>query len=329
MQHFRQGGLHALSHASGEDHNVHKPFSKKVEYMKNFSMQDTLFRRIFALMAIMVMALAAGCSTIRFSYNQGDTLLYWWLDSYVDFEGQQADIAKRDISKLFAWHRQTQLNDYAALLGTWQRQLAAEPSQADLVNAYREVRVRGERLAQHALPELTTLALSLTPEQIANIERKFNSKNEDYRRKFVSGSVEKRQKARFKKSMEQFELWFGNFTSEQETALRRASDARPLDGNIWLEERTHRQRRILATLRDVQQKKMNREQATARMQALERELFARMDAPERKAFYDAYTDQTTKYILTALRIATPQQKAHAQGRMQGWINELQTLAAGK
>ena len=292
-------------------------------------MQDTFIRRTFALLAITLMALAAGCSTIRFSYNQGDTLLYWWLDSYVDFEGQQADVAKRDINALFQWHRQTQLHDYAALLGTWQRQLAGNPSQADLVNAYREVRVHGERLGARAVPEMTTLALSITPEQIAKIERKFNSKNEEYRRKFISGSTDKRQRARFKKSMEQFELWFGNFSSEQEAALRRASDVRPLDNNVWLEERIYRQRRIVTALREIQQKKMNRDQATVRMQALQRELFTRMESPERKSFYDASIDQNTKYILTAIRLATPQQKAHAQGRMQGWINDFQTLAAGK
>ena len=292
-------------------------------------MQDTLIRRTVALVAIVLMAFAAGCSTIRFSYNQGDTLLYWWLNSYVDFEGQQADVAKRDINTLFQWHRQTQLHDYAALLGTWQRQLAGNPTQADLVNAYREVRVRGERVAARAVPETTTLALSITPEQIANIERKFNAKNEEYRRKFMSGSTDKRQRARFKKSMEQFELWFGNFSSEQEAALRRASDARPLDNNISLEERVYRQRRILGMLRDVQQKKLNREQATARVQAMQKELFTRMDSPERKAFYDTSIDQTTKYVMTAIRIATPQQKAHAQQRMQGWINDFQALAAGK
>lgn len=297
--------------------------------MKNFITQDTLIRRTIALLAIALMALAAGCSTIRFSYNQGDTLLYWWLNSYVDFEGQQADVAKRDINTLFQWHRQTQLHDYAALLGTWQRQLAGNPTQADLVNAYREVRVRGERLGARAVPELTTLAMTVTPEQIGNIERKFNSKNEEYRRKFMSGSNDKRNRARFKKSMEQFELWFGNFSSEQEATLRRASDARPLDNNVWLEERIYRQRRIVAMLREVQQKKMTREQASVRMQALQKELFTRMESPERKAFYDASIDQTTKYIMTAIRIATPQQKAHAQQRMQGWINDFQTLAAGK
>ncbi len=117
-------------------------------------MRDTLFRRTLALFAIALMALAAGCSTIRFSYNQGDTLLYWWMNSYVDFEGQQADIAKRDINDLFQWHRQTQLRDYAALLGNFKQKLAGNPSQADLLQAYREIRVRGERLSQRAVPEL-------------------------------------------------------------------------------------------------------------------------------------------------------------------------------
>jgi hypothetical protein len=293
-------------------------------------MRDGAFRRTFALLLLAVtMVVAAGCSSIRFSYNQGDTLLYWWMDSYVDFEGQQADVAKRDINAVFQWHRKTQLRDYAALLGTFQRQLAGNPTQADLLGAYREIRVRGERMGQHAVPELTTLAMSITPDQIGNMEKKFKDKNDEYRRKFIAGSVEKRQKARFKKSMEQMDLWFGRFSSEQEATLRRASDLRPLDNNLWLEERQHRQRRVVAVLREIQQKKLNREQATARVEGLMREVFTRMDSPERKAFYDASLDGTTKYILTAIRIATPQQKAHAQQRIQGWIGDFEALAAGK
>ncbi|WP_229452092.1 DUF6279 family lipoprotein [Massilia niastensis] len=281
------------------------------------------------MLAITLLALVAGCSTIRFTYNQGDTLLYWWLDSYADLEGRQADITKRDIDNLFKWHRQSELRDYAALLGNFQRGLAGNPTQADMVNAYREIRVRAERLATHAVPEITTMALSLTPEQIGHIERKFNTKNEEYRRKFMTGDTEKRQRARFKKSMDQFELWFGNFSKDQEAALRRASDARPLDNQFLLEERIYRQRRILALLRDIQQKRPNRDQAAAQIQAMLREFFTRTESPERKAVYDVYIDQTIKYILTAIRIATPAQKSHAHQRMQGWIGDLQALAANR
>ncbi|RZJ85263.1 MAG: hypothetical protein EOO64_01260 [Massilia sp.] len=297
--------------------------------MKNFSTPHYLFQRTIALCLIALFALVAGCSSVRFTYNQGDTLLYWWLDSYADLEGNQADLAKRDIDKLFQWHRQTQLRDYAALLGNMQRQLAGNPTQADLIGVYKEIRVRGERLAARAVPEMTTLALSIKPDQIADIESKFNSKNAEYRRKFMEGSVEKRKRARFKKAMDQLELWFGNFNSEQEETLRKTMDARALDNEVWLEERIWRQRRILTLLRKFQQEKPNREQAAAQITAMQRDLFNRIESPERKAFYDTGVNETTKFILTAIRIATPAQKKHAQERMQGWINDFQALAAGK
>ena len=294
--------------------------------MKKSITQDPLFQRTRALFLIALMALMAACSTIRFSYNHGDTLLYWWLDAYVDFEGDQSDWVKRDVRELFQWHRKTQLQDYAALLGKFQRQLAGNPTQADLVNAYKDIRSRTEVLAYRAVPDMATLALSLTPDQIHQMEQRFEKKNNEYRRKFVSGSVEKRNEARFDKSMEQFRLWFGDFSREQEAALRRASDARPLDNNIWLEERIDRQRKILALARKIQAEKPSKEQAATMITALIREFFGRMDAPERKAFYDSYTNATTNYILTAIRMATPQQKAHAHKRMQGWIDDFNALA---
>lgn len=297
--------------------------------MKKFNTPDNLFRRTIALCMIVLFALAAGCSSVRFTYNQGDTLLYWWLHSYADLEGEQADIAKRDIDKLFQWHRQTQLRDYAALLGTMQRQLAGNPTQADLIALYKEIRIRGERLTNRAVPEMTTLALSIKPEQIADIERKFISKNAEYRKKFIEGSTEQRQRVRFKKTMNQLEQWFGNFSSEQEEVLRKASDARALDHEFWLEERVWRQRRILGLLRKFQQEKPNREQAAAQITAMQRELFGRIELPERKILYDTSIDQGTKLILTAIRIATPAQKKHAQERIQGWINDFQALAVGK
>ena len=294
--------------------------------MKKFSTHDTLFQRTRALFLIGLIALLAACSTIRFSYNHGDTLLYWWLDAYVDFEGDQSDGVKQDIKELFQWHRKTQLQDYAALLAKYQRQLAANPAQADLLNAYKEIRSRTETLAYHAVPDMVDLARSLTPEQIRQMEERFEKKNREYRSKFVSGSVEKRNEARYDKSMEQLKLWFGSFSREQEATLRRASDARPLDNNVWLEERVLRQRKILALVRKIQAEKPSKEQTTTMINGLIREFFTRMDAPERKAFYDSYTNATVNYILTAIRIATPEQKAHAQKRMQGWIDDFNALA---
>jgi hypothetical protein len=281
------------------------------------------------LFLIALLALSAGCSTIRFTYNHGDTLLYWWLNAYLDLDSDQSSWVKEDIDRLFQWHRQTQLRDYAGLLTNMQRQLAGNPTQADLLSDYRDVKARTELLAFKALPQLADLARSIKPDQIAQMEKKFAKNNDDFRKKFMSGDVEHQRKVRFDKSMDQLELWFGSFSSDQKAALRRASDARPLDNEIWLQERRMRQQKIIALLRRIQAEKLSKEQTMAAIHDLLRDFFDRFEAPERKQFFDNYVDSTSKYILTAIRMATPEQKAHAHKRMQGWIDDFNSLAANR
>jgi hypothetical protein len=295
--------------------------------MKNFTTADTLVYRLRTLLLIVMMVAVAGCSSIRFTYNHGDTLLYWWMNNYLDLDSDQSGFVKKDIDNLFQWHRKTQLKDYTQLLANGQRQLAGNMTQADLLADYHDIKARTELLAYKALPELADLTRTVRPEQIAQMEKKFAKNNDDFRKKFMHGDVEEQQKARFKKSMEQFDLWFGRFSSEQEAVLRKASDARVLDNNIWFDERVRRQKRIVAVLRKVQQEKLGKDATIAALHNLIKELFDRFEAPERKAFFDTYTDQTIQMILTAVKIATPAQKAHAQKRMQGWIEDFNALAA--
>jgi hypothetical protein len=298
--------------------------------MKKFNTPQPLFQRARLLFLVALMATLAACSTIRFTYNHGDTLLYWWLNAYIDLDSDQSDWVKKDIDNLFQWHRTTQLRDYAGLLTKMQRQLGdGNVTQEELLSDYRDVKARTELLAFKALPQLADLAMSVKPDQIGQMEQKFAKNNDKFRREFMSGSAEDQHKARFKKAMSQFELWFGSFSRDQEAQLRRASDARPLDNDVFLQERVLRQKKIVALLRRVHDQKMNKEQAMSAIHDLLRDMFDRMEAPERKAFYDAYVDNTAKFILTAIKLTTPQQKQHAQQRMQGWINDFNALAQGK
>ena len=295
--------------------------------MKNFNTQDSISQRFRVWFLLALMVVVTGCSSIKLAYNNGDTLLYWWLNAYVDLDSDQSSEVRKDIDDLFNWHRKTQLKTYVALLETAKRQLGGNMTQADLLADYREAKSRTEMLAMRALPELTDLARTIKPDQLEQMEKKFNKNNETYRKKFLSGSTDERQKQRYKKSMEQFELWFGDFSRDQEAVLRKASDARPLDNQIWLDERIRRQQKILAVLRKVDQENLSKEATSALMQGLIRDIFDRIESPERKAFFDSYIDATTQFMLTAVKIATPEQKAHAQKRMQGWIDDFKLLAA--
>ena len=296
--------------------------------MKKFNTQDSFFQRFRVLCLLTIMVALTACSSVKFAYNQGDTLLYWFVDAYVDLDSEQAPLVKEDIGQLIKWHRKTQLREYSQFLVKAQGQLASNNiSQADLKADYKDVKTRTEALAYKALPELTDLALSVKPDQIANIEEKFRKNNETYRKKFVSIDNDKKQKQRYKKSMEQFELWFGSFSNDQEAILRKASDARPLDNQVWLDERIIRQKKIISVLREVHAKKLGKEATSALLSNLLKDIFGRFDSSERKPFFDAYIDGTLNLTLTAIKIATPTQKAHAQKRMQGWIDDFKVLAA--
>jgi len=296
--------------------------------MKNFNTQDSYLQRFRILCMVAVLVAVAACSSVKFAYNQGDTLLYWWVNAYLDLDSEQSGLVKQDIDQLFQWHRKTQLKDYSQILTNAQRQLATGTvTMGDLKSEYKNIRTRTELLAFKALPELTELALSIKPEQISKMEQKFNKNNDTYRKKFVKIDNDKKQTIRYKKSMEQFELWFGDFSSEQEAILRKASDARPLNNELWLDERVVRQKKIIAVLREIQQKNLGKEATSALLSTLLKDIFGRFESPERKPFFDGYLDSSMQLVLTAIKISTPGQKAHAQKRMQGWIDDFKLLAA--
>src|SRR5471032_2504632 len=280
-------------------------------------------RRFFL---IAVITLLAGCSSLRLAYNHGDTLLYWWIDAYVDLNSDQKSWVKKDIDDLFRWHRKTQLHDYVQVLQNGQRQLAGNPTTTDLLNDYDDIKSRTQLLLFKALPELADLARSLQPDQIAQMDKKFTANNAEFRKKNMKGDREAQQKFRYQKSMEQFELWFGSFSSDQEAQIRKASDARPLDNEIWLDERARRQKAILTLVQKVQREKLSKDATMALLHTLIKDSFDRMEQSERKPFFDAYDESAVQLILTVIKIATPAQKTHAQKRMQGWIDDFNNLA---
>ena len=295
--------------------------------MKKFNTQAPFHNRLMYALLTLMLVVVAGCSSLRLAYNNGDTVLYWWLNAYVDLDRDQKGWVREDIDKLFDWHRKTQLRDYVEILRKGQKQVQGNPTQADLMADYSEIKSRTQSLLLKAAPDLADLARSLKPEQVAQMEKKFKSNNDDYRKKFLTGDQEKRQQLRYKKSMEQFELWFGSFSSEQEAIIRKASDARPLDNEIWLDERSRRQRNVLALVQKVQNEKLGKEATVALINTLIKDSFDRLEHSDRKAFFDAFENSTAQMILTVIKIATPAQKAHAVKRMQGWIDDFNSLAA--
>ena len=276
--------------------------------------------------ALLLACLLAGCSALRLGYANGQSVVYWWLDSYVDFDHDQKPWVKNHIKNLFVWHRKTQLRDYAQLLTHTQQRLQHKLTSADVQADYTAIKQRAMLVAEHALPELADLALSLKPAQIEHIERKFASNNDRYRKDYLRGDLDDRQVFRFKQVMKQAEYWFGNFSVQQEEQIRAASNARPLNNEWWLAERARRQQAIIQLLRRIQAEKPSHDAATVMLREQLPALFDIMTYSEHKEFFDASREGLFQMIVTIANIATPVQREHAQRRLQKLIEDCNAMA---
>ncbi|MBF8178227.1 DUF6279 family lipoprotein [Herminiimonas contaminans] len=294
-------------------------------------MQNFITRplRHFAKKAtILLMAsLLLACSAARLGYSNGETISYWWLDSYVDFDSSQKQWVKERIDKVFVWHRQTQLKEYVRLIDRMRHRDFAAVTQADLLGDYRDVTTQVLEIADKATPDFADLALSLTSEQIANIEKKFAKSNDKFRKEYLVGTSEERQEFRYRKALQQAQYWFGGFSREQEASIRSLSDARPLNNELLMAERLSRQRALLDVLKKIHAEKPGKEAAVAMLKKYVAATVDRYGNQQHQAFFEQSNAANARMVAGIMHMTTPKQKNYFIQTLQDWVNDFNKLAA--
>jgi hypothetical protein len=295
---------------------------------ENFNMRITRsMTKKIALLAFAVVL--AGCSALRLTYSNGETLSYWWLDNYVNFDQTQRKQILTQLDNLFFWHQRTQLPDYAQLMGAGQRRLQ-DPVTADTVRVdYDDLKKRLVVVVDQALPAFADLALSLSPAQIDRIESKLADSADQYRKDYLVGDVEERQRFRYKKIIKQAEYWFGDFSDAQQTRIRGLSDARPLDNERVMADRSQRHRELIALLRKIRLDQPPRTAVVQALKAYTRVHYERIGNGngDNAMFFAASTDASIRLTADIITLATPQQKTHALEQLQALQKLFLDLAA--
>jgi hypothetical protein len=259
--------------------------------MKKFNTPPSVPALCALLFLIALMLAGGGCSTMRFAYNHGDTLLYWWINAYLDLDSDQSGWVKKDIDNLFSWHRKTQLKDYAQLLTNGQRQLRRQCDRG---------RPDG-RLPRHQEPHRAAGLQGAAGAGRPGAARSSRSRSRRWRRssprttttfrKNSCAATDKTSRSALQEIDGAVRAVVRRFQREQEAVLRRPPTRGRWTTRSGSTNACAARRSILALLRKVQQEKLSKDATMALMHNLIKEIFDRFEAPERKAFFDAYTDR--------------------------------------
>ena len=271
----------------------------------------------------------SACSALRIGYNQGEFLVWWWLDGYVDFNTEQAPRTKDAIHQWFAWHRSTQLPTYADLLVSAQAQVLQPATPEQACRWAGDLRGRLEPLITQALPLAAPIVPTLTAEQLAHIERQYRKSNDEFREEFLQDAPEDRLKASTQRAVDRGEMLYGKLDERQRRMLTVAISASPFDANAWFAERQAIQRETLLALRKVSaQGQAGADRYATALVAL-KALAQRAQQPP--PAYRAYQLRLTEYnCAVAAQLhnsTTPTQRQAARAKLKSWEDDVRALIA--
>ena len=275
------------------------------------------------LLAVLALLVMTGCSSgIRLGYNQAETLVNWTLSDYVEFEPHQRDLFGQKFRALHDWHRREQLPEYARLLREARTRVENGLSREDIDWIIAHSRGRLEDLVEQGAGDAADLMLSLTPEQVKELERAFVRANQKTARAWgVGRPVAEQQKKRADRLVAQVERFTGRLSREQAERVAEMANTLPLNTEQRFAERQRRQRELLAAL---QSGRSRAEMAAWFRQWAPNWERGRDPAAARSA--KAAAEQRSQVFADIDRLLTPAQRRQAMDRLQAFSEDFIALS---
>ena len=286
------------------------------------------------IIGLAFVVLLAGCSVLRIAYSQAPTFTYWWIDGYLDLNGEQSLKLRDGIERWFDWNRRVEMPRYAALLVRAQREVMEPTLSTDQLCAWRdEAQRRFDVALDEATPVFATLLVSLTPEQIRHMERKMAKDGDELKNDFAQTDKADRAKASFKRTLERYENLYGRLDDAQRAKLTQLLAASPFDADRWLAERERRNRDLVTLLTTVSTAGKSADSATAQAQAqaavhMIAERALRSPRPDYRAYQQRLTQQNCALAAAMHNATSPAQRQYARNKLKSWEEDVRMIGAG-
>lgn len=282
----------------------------------------SIVRAIWLLAALAGLLLLTGCSMVRLSYSQADTLAAWMADDYFDIDSRQKDEFLSRFERLYEWHRYEQLPEYAVFLGAAKNRLQSGLKRDDIIWFMEGLKTRYRLIASRGAGDAAEMLATLTPAQINALQRQWAKVNRKFIREYkLEETLQEQQRAQAKRMLSRIEDWAGSLSHDQEQKITALCDKLPLTDRLRHEDRLRRQREFLRLL----ELRGNPGEFTPRL----RHWLLNWEegrSPEYERLYAPWLEKRVQFMIDVYGLLTPPQRAHVQHRLQGYIEDFRKLS---
>lgn len=266
------------------------------------------------------------CSSIRLGYDNASWLTWRWLDGYVDFDSTQVPPVKAAIGDFYAWHRQTQLTSYAALLDELQGPLLKPTTGAAVCRWQDRALAALQPAIERALKTTADRLPSLSADEFGRIAERNDKKNADFSEDHLQADPQARAKAAFERIADRAERVYGRLDDAQKQLVRRHVARSVYDPARALAERQRRQRDTVDTLQRLQAADADPARRLQVLQALAARIQSSPD-PAYRRYQLALRDENCEFTAHFHNATSSAQRTHARETVGGYASDLRLLAA--
>ena len=272
------------------------------------------------------MASLSACSLVVTGYNNApQVLLFTWIDPHLDLSSAQSRQTKTDLARLMAWHRQQQLPLYAEWLVQMQELAPQQISAAQVCRLAQAMRDSLKPLAAQMESPLTTLALSLQPQQLETMQARFAKDNTTWRKDWkLDASNQDRLDAQTEKGQRNAERFYGKVSKAQQAQLRLLAQSSGFEPERAYAERLRQQADSLLTLKTIALEQRGMQSSR---QLVSDWLQRSLNSPDDE--YVAYLKKRQTLNCDAVaqfhNSTSPEQRAHAVNLLKSYEADLREL----
>ena len=208
-----------------------------------------------ATLGLICALMLGSCSVLESLYENSPQLVFWWLDSYLDFKDEQTPVVKEELKALQRWHRETQLPQALELIQDLLPQVQNDLSPEKTCGIEKKFLQTMPEVIARLTPTIAKIAPTLSAEQIKTLRSSFDKKNKDWSKEWLNGSPSERLDHQTDKGLEQARDLYGRISNAQKSELRNLAQNSGYEPSKNLAIKLYRQGETLKALEKIRQLK--------------------------------------------------------------------------